>query len=98
MSFRRGQDDGMYEAQPVIPILPSWPLRIAPLPASLLVIATAIGAIVLTVIAVLTLVPLMMIVGGIAVALMATVLLGWAGIEALAAVERWMDKDPGFLR
>ncbi len=88
----------MYEAQPVIPILPSWPLRIAPLPASLLVIATAIGAIVLTVIAVLTLVPLMMIVGGIAVALMATVLLGWAGIEALAAVERWMDKDPRFLR
>jgi hypothetical protein len=61
------------------------------------VIATAIGAIVLTVIAV-TLVPLMMIVGGIAVALMATVLLGWAGIEALAAVERWMDKDPRFLR
>lgn len=88
----------MYEAQPVIPILPSWPLRIGPLFASLLVIATAIGAIVLTVIAVLTLVPLMMIVGGIAVALMATVLLGWAGIEALAAVERWMDKDPGFLR
>jgi hypothetical protein len=97
MSFRRGQDDGMYEAQPVIPILPSWPLRIGPLFASLLVIATAIGAIVLTVIAV-TLVPLMMIVGGIAVALMATVLLGWAGIEALAAVERWMDKDPRFLR
>ncbi len=88
----------MYEAQPVIPILPSWPLRIGPLFASLLVIATAIGAIVLTVIAVLTLVPLMMIVGGIAVALMATVLLGWAGIEALAAVERWMDKDPRFLR
>jgi hypothetical protein len=87
----------MYEAQPVIPILPSWPLRIGPLFASLLVIATAIGAIVLTVIAV-TLVPLMMIVGGIAVALMATVLLGWAGIEALAAVERWMDKDPRFLR
>jgi hypothetical protein len=97
MSFRRGQDDGMYEAQPVIPILPSWPLRIGPLFASLLVITTAIGAIVLTVIAV-TLVPLMMIVGGIAVALMATVLLGWAGIEALAAVERWMDKDPRFLR
>jgi len=97
MSFRRGQDDGMYEAQPVVPILPSWPLRIGPLFASLLVIATAIGAIVLTVIAV-TLVPLMMIVGGIAVALMATVLLGWAGIEALAAVERWMDKDPRFLR
>ena len=87
----------MYEAQPVIPILPSWPLRIGPLFASLLVITTAIGAIVLTVIAV-TLVPLMMIVGGIAVALMATVLLGWAGIEALAAVERWMDKDPRFLR
>jgi len=87
----------MYEAQPVVPILPSWPLRIGPLFASLLVIATAIGAIVLTVIAV-TLVPLMMIVGGIAVALMATVLLGWAGIEALAAVERWMDKDPRFLR
>jgi hypothetical protein len=97
MSFRRGQDDGMYEAQPVVPILPSWPLRIGPLFASLLVIATAIGAIVLTVIAI-TLVPLMMIVGGIAVALMATVLLGWAGIEALAAVERWMDKDPRFLR
>ncbi|MFM7464802.1 MAG: glypican [Cyanobium sp.] len=82
----------------MIPIPPSSPLRIAPLRASLLLIATAIGAIVLSGIAVLTLVPLTIIVGGMAVALVSTLLLGWAGIEALAAVERWMDQDPRFQR
>jgi hypothetical protein len=47
---------------------------------------------------VLTLVPLVMIVGGLAVATVVTLLLGWAGIEALAAFERWMDHDPRFQR
>jgi hypothetical protein len=85
----------------VLPLPPSWPLRIAPLPASLLLIATALGSIVLISIAVLTLVPLVplvMIVGGLAVATVVTLLLGWAGIEALAAFERWMDHDPRFQR
>jgi hypothetical protein len=39
-----------------------------------------------------------MIVGGLAVAIVVTLLLGWAGIEALAAFERWMDRDPRFQR
>jgi hypothetical protein len=82
----------------VIPIPPSRPIKIAPLPASLLLIATALGSIVLTGIAVVTLVPLVVVVGGMAVALVATLLLGWAGIEALAAFERWMDHDPRFQR
>jgi hypothetical protein len=33
-----------------------------------------------------------------AAAIVATLLLGWAGIEALAAFERWMDHDPRFQR
>jgi hypothetical protein len=53
---------------------------------------------VLTGVALLTLVPLVMIVGGMAAAIVATLLLGWAGIEALAAFERWMDHDPRFQR
>ena len=82
----------------MIRIPPSWPIKIAPLPASLLLVTTALGSIVLTGIALLTLVPMVMIVGGLAVGILVTLLLGWAGIEALAAFERWMDHDPRFQR
>jgi protein-S-isoprenylcysteine O-methyltransferase Ste14 len=82
----------------VIPIPRFSPNKIAPLPASLLLIATAIGSVVLAGIALVTLVPLVMIVGGMVIAIVATLLLGWAGIEALAAFERWMDRDPRFQR
>ena len=82
----------------MISIPPFSPIKIAPLPASLLLIATALGSVVLAGIALLTLVPLVMIVGGMLITVVATLLLGWAGIEALAAFERWMDHDPRFQR
>jgi len=82
----------------VISIPPFTSIKIAPLPASLLLIATALGSVVLAGIALLTLVPLVMIVGGMVITVVATLLLGWAGIEALAAFERWMDHDPRFQR
>ena len=82
----------------MIPIPRFSPIKIAPLPASLLLIATALGSVVLAGIALLTLVPLVMIVGGMVITIVATLLLGWAGIEALAAFERWMDHDPRFQR
>lgn len=77
---------------------PRFSIKIAPLPASLLLIATALGSLVLAAIALLTLVPLVMIAGGMVIAVVATLLLGWAGIEALAAFERWMDHDLRFQR
>lgn len=89
---------GALQSIPVIHTPPSWPIKIAPLPASLLLIATALGSILLTGVALLTLVPLVMIAGGLAVGIVATLLLGWAGIEALAAFERWMDHDSRFQR
>lgn len=94
----RDQDDDSTHTLPVISIPPFRPIKIAPLPASLLLIATALGSIVLIGIAVITIVPLVVVVGGLSVVLVATLLLGWAGIEAMAAFERWMDNDPRFKR
>lgn len=83
---------------PVIRFLPPWPLSIRPLPASLLLLSAAIGFLVIVPLAVLTLVPLVVLLGGMAVWLLASLLLGWAGIEAMAALERWMERDPRFQR
>jgi hypothetical protein len=47
---------------------------------------------------VLTVIPLVVILGGIAVGIVGTLLLAWATIEVLAAFERWMERDPRFLR
>lgn len=82
----------------MIRLSPLWPLSIQSLPASLLLVSAAIGSIILASLAVLTLVPLVVLLGGLAVWIVATLLLGWAGIEALAAFERWMERDPRFLR
>jgi hypothetical protein len=79
-------------------ILPSWALRIRPLPASLLLVSAAIGATVLVSLMMLTLVPLVLLVGGLVLWMVVSLLLGWAGIEVLAACERWMERDPRFLR
>lgn len=74
------------------------PLALPPLPASLLLASAAVGCIVLTSLAALTLIPLLVLLGGLALWLVATLLLGWAGIEALAACERWMERHPRFQR
>lgn len=74
------------------------PLALPSLPASLLLASAAVGFIVLTSLAALTLIPLLVLLGGIALWIVATLLLGWAGIEALAACERWMERHPRFQR
>lgn len=79
-------------------ILPFWALRIRPLPASLLLVSAAIGATVLVSLMMLTLVPLVLLVGGLVLWMVVSLLLGWASIEVLAACERWMERDPRFLR
>lgn len=79
------------------PILFS-PLALPSLPASLLLASAAVGCIVLASLAALTLIPLLVLLGGIALWIVATLLLGWAGIEALASCERWMERNPRFQR
>lgn len=58
----------------------------------------AVGAVVLIAFTTLAIIPVVM---GVAVVLawgIALLLLGWAGIEALAALERWFETDPRFKR
>ena len=74
------------------------PLALPSLPASLLLASAAIGCIVLTGLAALTLIPLLVLLGGFVLWIVASLLLGWAGIEALAACERWMERHPRFQR
>lgn len=72
--------------------------KVPPLAASLLLLAAAVGSVVLAGVAALALLP---VVFTLAVALgwvAALLLLGWAGIEALAALERWFENDPRFHR
>jgi hypothetical protein len=73
-------------------------LALPPLPASLLLASAAIGSLVLSALAALTLIPLLVLLGGVVAWILATVLLGWAGIEALAALERWMERQSRFQR
>jgi hypothetical protein len=73
-------------------------LALPPLPASLLLASAAIGSLVLSALAALTLIPLLVLLGGLVAWILATVLLGWAGIEALAALERWMERQSRFQR
>jgi hypothetical protein len=82
----------------VIRSSPSWPLTIRPLHASLLLLSSAIGLVALVGVALLTVIPLVGLLVGVAVGIVASLLIGWAGIEALAACERWMERDPRFQR
>jgi hypothetical protein len=82
----------------VIRITPSSSLRIPSVPASLLLVSAAVGFLLLVSFTVLTLIPLVVILGAVAVGIVGTLLLAWAAIEGLAAFERWMEQDPRFLR
>jgi hypothetical protein len=53
---------------------------------------------VITLVVSLTLIPLAIGVGALLVWLAAALILGWAGIELLAALERWLENDPRFQR
>ncbi|MFN9621767.1 MAG: glypican [Cyanobacteriota bacterium] len=74
------------------------PLALPPLPTSLLLVSAAVGLLVLSAFAALTLIPLVVLLGGVILWVVVTLLLGWAGIEALAACERWMERHPRFQR
>jgi hypothetical protein len=69
---------------------------VRPLPASLLLACAGVGAVVLGIAATMALVPVVIGVGLLAVFLVAGLLMGWAGLEALAALERWMERDARF--
>lgn len=72
--------------------------KVPPLAASLVLLCAAVGSIVLAGVAAVALIP---IVFTLAVGLgwvAALLLLGWAGIEGLAALERWFENDPRFHR
>jgi len=73
-------------------------LSLRPLPASLILLCTGVGAI--AVIGFLTFAVVPVLVGaGLLLSLLAgAVVFGWAGIEALAALERWIENDPRFKR
>jgi hypothetical protein len=72
--------------------------KVPPLAASLVLLCAAVGSLVLAGVAAVALIPvvfsLAVVVGWVA----ALLLLGWAGIEGLAALERWFENDPRFHR
>lgn len=72
--------------------------RVPPLAASLALVSMGLGAALLVGVGLLTLLPLALLVGMIAGWVLVSLLLGWAGIEALAALERWMERDTRFQR
>jgi hypothetical protein len=65
---------------------------------SLVLVCSAVGGLVLTGLVVLTVLPLLVGLGLLAVWVVVVLLLGWAGIEALAALERWMESSPRLRR
>jgi hypothetical protein len=78
-------------------VLPSSP-QIRPFRAGVLAVCTVVGALVITLAVSLAFIPL--VVGGVAlVVLLALALIfSWAGIELMAALERWFENDPRFQR
>lgn len=72
--------------------------KVPPLAASLLLLAAAVGTVVLTGVAAVALVPVVFTVAVLLGWLAALALLGWGLIEGLAALERWFENDPRFHR
>lgn len=66
--------------------------------ATCLLLSAAIGFPVLMGFAVVALIPLLLLLGSIVFWIGSTVLIGWAGIEVLAACERWIERNPRFQR
>lgn len=70
--------------------------RVRPLPATLLLVCTSVGAVVVIGALTFALVPVLVGLGLLTALVVAAVLMGWAGLEALAALERWIERDPRF--
>ena len=78
-------------------MLPSLPQN-RPIRAGVLTVCTVVGALVITLAVFLALIPLVVGFGALLVWLALALILGWAGIELLAALERWFENDPRFQR
>ena len=72
--------------------------RLHPLPASLALMGMGLAAAVLLGVASVLLVPIIFAMALFATWLVASLFLGWAGIEAMAAFERWIENGVRFLR
>lgn len=59
---------------------------------------TAIGALVVAGVVVVTLTPVVLGLAALALWLAISLVLAWLGIEAMAALERWLETDPRFQR
>ena len=73
-------------------------LRHPALQRGMLIACTAVGAVVLFVAATLALLPLVMAAVVFGVMVVAALLIGWGGIEGMAALERWLENDARFQR
>jgi hypothetical protein len=71
---------------------------VPPLAASLVLLSAAVGAVVLAGIAAIALVPVVFTAAVVLGWIAALLLLGWAAVEGLAALERWFENDSRFHR
>ncbi len=74
----------------------SLPLR--SFPGVLVVTCAAVGALVLAGLSILALTPVLIGLVAVAAWLVASLVLAWLGIEAMAALERWFENDRRFQR
>jgi hypothetical protein len=72
--------------------------RLRSLPGVLTLTCTAIGALVVAGVLVITLAPVVLGLAALALWLAISLVLGWLGIETMAALERWFENDPRFQR
>jgi len=70
--------------------------KVRPLPASLLLVCTSVGAVVVIGTLTFALVPVLLGLGLVVALVVGAGLMLWAGLEGLAALERWMERDPRF--
>ncbi|MEB3266706.1 MAG: glypican [Cyanobacteriota bacterium] len=70
--------------------------RLRPVGFSLVLLSAAVGAPIVLGVALLMVIPLAVSFGLVAIWIVAAVLIAWAGIEGMAALERWMENDPRF--
>lgn len=94
----------------LVPVVPGWfhtshvtsldkpVLRSPSLTQGLLVACTGIGALVVLSAVSLALIPMLVGLGVVAFWIVSLVLISWGGIELMAALERWLERDSRFQR
>ncbi len=73
-------------------------LSLRPWSASLLIVCAGVGAMVVISALTLAMVPVLIVSAVVLALLIGALACGWAGIEALAALERWIESDARFHR